>query len=155
MCSKISVRPLVEEDAEVSYTWRNDSRVWKHTKNRPDEIITREIERNWIKKAISDKSAFRYAILFDDNYIGNVQLTDVDHQAKQGEFHIFIGNLDYWGRGIGAEATSLFLKEVKNKLQLEFIYLFVSTKNIAAVKVYKKIGFTFDPVQDEKMVIKL
>ena len=86
---KILIRPLKIEDAEISFKWRNDPEIWKYTGSRPTTEITKEIEFNWLKKSLKDQTKARFAILADDVYVGNVQLTDIILN-ESAEFHIFI-----------------------------------------------------------------
>ena len=139
--SKIYIRPLQHDDAKVSYKWRNDRRIWKHTGSRPDQKITLSKELDWIKGILTKKSEKRFAICISGTheYVGNVQLTDIKN--GRAEFHIFIGEPAYWGKGLGEQATTMILKIAFDKLNLERVYLFVNKDNIGAIKLYKKTGF--------------
>lgn len=135
---QVKLRALTEADALVSYKWRNNPIVWKYTGKRPDQEITPEIELKWIKDVLSRPDEVRYAIIADDSYVGNIQLTNLS--ANDAEFHIFIGETSYWGKGIATKALTVFLDKIK-KLNLKKIYLTVNKDNTAAVKLYKKVGF--------------
>lgn len=137
---KILIRPLTIEDAAVSYKWRNDPEVWKFTGSKPSREITVEIERDWLKNSLADKSKTRFAILVDGEYVGNVQLTDIILN-KTAEFHIFIGNKSFWGKGVAKEATYQLLQYAKEVLKLHSVFLDVNKKNLSAIKSYKKNGF--------------
>ncbi len=151
------LRPLVKEDAQVSYNWRNDSEIWKHTGSRPNILITPQIEETWILEAIARKNEIRFAICIEETneYIGNVQLTKITE--IDAEFHIFIGMKQFWGMNLGQKATLLMLNYGFEKLKLKAIYLFVSKKNGAAISIYKKCGFiSIEENNDNnyKMIIK-
>lgn len=64
-----------------------------------------------------------------------------DIKNKQGEFGIIIGEKDYWGKGVGAEATKLMVDYSFNQIGLERIYLTTSEYNKNAIRLYKKFGF--------------
>lgn len=136
---KVYIRPLKVEDAKISYQWRNDPEIWKFTGSKPDREITYEIEKEWIKKVISDESCRRFAIIADGNYIGNIQLTNI--KDKKAEYHIFIGDKLWWGKGIAHLATYQILHYAKEELQLEEVFLSVREENIAAIKSYIKSSF--------------
>lgn len=144
---------MQETDAMTSWKWRNDPEVWKLTGNRPDRIITPEIEKAWIQDVLNDKSCKRFAICVEktDEYIGNVQLTNITDE--DAEFHIFIGERNYWGKGMGTQATVELITCAKQQLKLKSIYLFVNPDNLSAIKIYKKAGFVH--VNEDKMVLKL
>ncbi|WP_313004344.1 GNAT family N-acetyltransferase [Chryseobacterium gleum] len=135
----VLIRPLQKEDALISYQWRNDPEVWKFTGSRPDIEITKEIESEWIVKVLQDEKSKRFAILCDNEYIGNVHLNNIENNTA--EFHIFIGNKDFWGKGISQLATYQILYYAKEVLKLSEIYLYVKPENIAAVESYKRNNF--------------
>lgn len=141
MQEKIYIRPLRETDAETSYKWRNDDAVWQYTENRPNKHITPETELNWIKDVLKCNNEKRFAICIKetDEYIGNVQLTDIT--GYDAQFHIFIGEKKYWNSGFGTAATSLIVDFAFNELTLQCVYLFVKKDNLPATKSYKKAGF--------------
>lgn len=137
----VNLRPLVIDDSAVSYKWRNDAEVWLHTGNRPDQIITEEIERNWLRGVLERGNELRYAICIKETgqYIGNVQLTNITD--IDAEFHIFIGDKAFWGKGLGTIVTREFLALAFEARKLNNIYLNVKKENIHAVKAYKNAGF--------------
>ncbi|PWN68327.1 GNAT family N-acetyltransferase [Chryseobacterium phosphatilyticum] len=151
----VLIRPLVKEDALTSYHWRNDPEVWKFTGSRPDREITQEIESEWIDRILKDEKSKRFAILCDNQYVGNVQLTNIENTTA--EFHIFIGNKNFWGKGISQLATYQILYYAKEVLKLSEINLHVKPENIAAVKSYKRNNFVVieENSDDIKMSLQL
>jgi RimJ/RimL family protein N-acetyltransferase len=138
--SKVLIRHLTIEDASVSFRWRNDPEIWRYTGNKPDQFVTEEIERNWLAKKLNETNSSRFAIIVDDKYVGNIQITDIIKNYK-GQYHIFIGDKSFWGKGIGMLATAQIIRFAKEKLNLKEIYLIVSPKHIAALNLYEKCGF--------------
>ena len=138
---KIYIRPLKIKDALVSCKWRNNSKIWRLTGSKPNTVITPEIETTWIKDVINRLDQKRFAICIADTneYVGNVQLTSIEN--KKAEFHIFIGETQFWGKGIGYKATKLVLEYGFNKIGLTNVFLSVNEKNKKAIKIYKTIGF--------------
>jgi len=136
---KVLIRPLIIEDAAISYKWRNDPEVWRFTGSRPNQEVTYDIEKQWIEKVIKDETCRRFAIIADEQYIGNIQLTNI----KDGEasYHIFIGEKNWWGKGVSHLATYQILYFAKEVLGLKKIYLSVQKENIAALKSYQRSSF--------------
>ena len=149
---KILIRPLEHNDSEISWKWRNDEEVWKYTGSRPNISVTPEIEREWINKVLNQTSSRRFAITVDDKYVGNIQLTNIT--SENAEYHIFIGDKDYWGKGIGLSATQQIIRFAKNVLKLKQIYLYVKKENENAVKLYQRCGFV-QVSNDIKMILDL
>ncbi len=152
--TKVYIRPLKREDAFISFKWRNDPTVWKYTGRRPDRYITEEIELAWIEKALADATCRRFAICTcdSDKYIGNVQLTDITESSAQ--FHIFIGDRSFWGKGVASQATELLINYIKEHMSVTEVLLSVHPDNTAAQKVYLKNGF--NPIDDKvNMILKI
>ena len=151
----IYIRPLEISDAEVSFRWRNDEEVWRLTQNRPKDQVTAEMELEWIRKVLVRTNEMRFAICLTETneYIGNVQLTDIN--SYQAQFHIFIGNKQYWGKGIGAIATRKMINYGFDELKLQSVYLFVNEENVPAIKAYEKAGFRKISDEEEKGTIRM
>lgn len=149
---KILIRPLEQNDSEISWKWRNDEEVWKYTGNRPNISVTPEIEREWINKVLNQNNSRRFAITVDDKYVGNIQLTNIT--SENAEYHIFIGDKDYWGKGIGFSASQQIIRFAKNVLKLNQVYLYVQKENENAIKLYQRCGFV-QVTNDIKMILDL
>ncbi|MFZ6034775.1 MAG: FkbM family methyltransferase [Patescibacteria group bacterium] len=137
----VKIRPLRLGDHETSWKWRNDKHVWKYTGSRPTKSITIGIEKKWLASALkkSDQKRFAISIGKAGEYIGNAQLTNIT--KKTAQYHIFIGNRKYWGKGIATKVTQQVIDYAFDDLGLNSIYLFVDPKNSPAINVYKKCGF--------------
>lgn len=147
----ILIRPLERNDAKTSFHWRNDPEVWKYTGNKPDRYITEDIEAEWIEKVTNEKNSKRFAIICELQYIGNIQLTNIS--ASNAEFHIFIGNKEFWGKGVSQLATYQILYYAKEVLKISEIYLSVKPDNLAAINSYKRNNFTV--VEENSDVVKM
>ncbi len=75
----------------------------------------------------------------DDQYVGNIQLTGIAN--KEAEYHIFIGEKNYWGKGIAYEATRLIISYAFEKLKLSAVNLKVRKEHERAINLYLKFGF--------------
>jgi RimJ/RimL family protein N-acetyltransferase len=138
---KVIIRELRIEDAEISWRWRNDPEIWKLTGRKWNNHVSPEIEKDWIRMVIKDEKSKRFAICVGNQqrYVGNVQLTNIT--KKDAVFHIFIGEKEYWGKGIALAATKLLIEYAHINLKLDRVILKVNRNNIAALKVYEKVGF--------------
>ena len=85
----VVIRKLVEKDAYTSFKWRNDPDIWKLTINSPNKVITLEDELHWIERVINEEDSERFAIIYNNIYIGNIQLTNI--LDRESFFGIFIG----------------------------------------------------------------
>lgn len=153
--NSVYIRPLVLEDAQTSYKWRNDADIWKYTGFQPDRFISPEIEEQWLKSKLIKNNEKRFAICLADNdqYIGNIQLLNID--GEKACYHIFIGVKDFWGKGISQSATRLILSYAFLELNLNVVLLEVNPLNIPALIVYKKMGFIATGENKEDGFIKM
>ena len=135
----VTIRPLKVEDAYTSVKWRNDPEVFKYTGNIYNHEITIESELEWIKKVISNVNDYRCAILVDNIYVGNIYLTDIHNRI--GNYHIFIGEKDYWGKGVAKMASVQIIEYGFNVLGLNQIKLNVRPANKSALNLYTSLGF--------------
>jgi hypothetical protein len=74
---------------------------------------------------------------------------------RQAEFHLFIGEESYWGKGIGEKATKLILDYAFLTLNLNNIRLDVDKENIPAIKIYTRQGFVGLDSKESYMVMKI
>ena len=154
MNNPVYLRPLEIEDAKISYQWRNDPEIWVYTEFRPAQPgITMEKETEWLRLKLEKLNDKRFAICLKetDQYIGNVQLIDL--KDGEGEFHLFIGERQFWGKGIGKAATQLILETAFSELNLESVFLFAHEDNAAGLSIYKKMGFV--PVSKHHHQLKM
>lgn len=136
---EVTLRSLERDDAYVSVNWRNNPKIWELTLNSPDRFITLEDELAWMDKVLFEQDSHRFAILYDNTYVGNIQLT---HIAEQESFYgIFIGDTRFWGKGIAKKSTNLILQYAFKKLKLKRIKLRVRITHNRAIKLYEHIGF--------------
>lgn len=135
----VRIRPLEEQDAYTSVEWRNDPEIWGFTKFSANREITISDELAWIRGVMADESSRRFAILADESYIGNIYLTDI--KDGTGEYHIFIGDKDYWGKGIARKASQLIIDYGRNVLHLSSIELGAKEANRGAYHLYETLGF--------------
>jgi len=138
--NNVLIRKLTIKDASSSYHWRNDPEIWKFSGTRPNKLITEDIERIWLEEKLIEDSSARFAIIVDNKYVGNIQITDIIERDK-GQYHIFIGEKSYWGKGIAKLATTQIIRFAKEKLNLKQLFLNVNPNHEVAIKLYEKCGF--------------
>lgn len=136
---KVIIRPLKIEDAYTSVKWRNDAEVFKYTGTQYSHIITIEDELKWIKTALSNLSDYRCAIEVDGKYVGNIYLLETS--TRIGHYNIFIGDREYWGKGVAKKASQQIIEIGFTILKLEKIVLRVRILNEKAYLLYKSLGF--------------
>lgn len=141
--AEIYLRPLRMEDAQISWKWRNDPRVWKYTCSRPTCEVTLAMEEAWMRKVLSESNSRRFAICLreGDKYVGNGYVVNIDWERKCGEFAIFLGDVSVWGRGIGTQAN-LELQKAAGACGLREVTARIHVSNPGSLKTVLKAGFS-------------
>lgn len=137
---KIYLKILEEENATNEYcAWLNDYEVNKYLETREATIADL---KKYIKGKLESENCLFFGIFYKENnkHIGNLKL-QLAGEGKTVDYGIIIGDKDYWGRGIGTEATRLVIDFSFNFLKADSIELSVLADNQAAIKVYEKAGF--------------
>jgi len=138
---KIYLRPLTMKDVTEKYCgWLNDPEINKYLETRS---LTLEKLREYVKEKINKQDVLFCGIFDRDTnlHIGNVKLEPLDWINKKTIFGIMIGDRNYWGKGLGTEATKLISDYALNELQMNEVELGVIADNIKACKVYERAGF--------------
>lgn len=142
----------ISDVGDVYCSWLNDPVVNKHLATKSSTLANC---KEFVRKQIDDSCSFFLGIFDKDNdkHIGNVKLEPINFAMKYATFGILIGDVNYWGKGVGAEVTKLIVDFAFNEMGLNKVFLGVKKKNIAALSIYKKVGFT--EVSSENDAIKM
>jgi RimJ/RimL family protein N-acetyltransferase len=100
---------------------------------------------NFINNLIINKTNFWTIKIKDtDKHIGNIKIDPIDFYNGFAELGIMIGAKEEWGKGYAQEAINLVIDYCFNSLKVRKINLGVLSENVAAVKLYLKIGFVIE-----------
>ncbi|MGV8081466.1 MAG: GNAT family N-acetyltransferase [Syntrophales bacterium] len=94
------------------------------------------------RRVLADESQRVYAIMEEDQHIGNGGIKNISLSDRSGEIWIYIGDHDDRGKGAGSRATELLMQEGFRNLGLRSVYVHVADFNERAVCMYRKLGFT-------------
>lgn len=137
----VYIRPLVLDDALITYHWRNNPSIWPYSGLRPDRLITPERETEWLASILEREDEKRFAICLqsNDQLIGCIYLTDIHN--KQAAMRIYFGELKYWGAGRAYRACRLLFDHAFNVLGIEKIFIEINPSNKAAKQLAKQMGY--------------
>jgi RimJ/RimL family protein N-acetyltransferase len=141
MSDDVYIRPLELRDALVSWRWRNNPKLWKYTGAAPDRVITPEIETAWLAGVLQRPDEKRFAVCLreEDRYIGNIYLTGIGEEAAH--IHIFIGEVECWGKGRAYNAACLLLDYAFGILGLKLIQAQIDPGNASSLALGRLMGF--------------
>ena len=145
--SKIKLTVINSSDLPKLYEWKNDFDLCCLIKAHPLPVTYEDIER-WFLNNYSDKNQVLLGIYFNEtNTIkGIVRLMFIDWISAVAEFGIFIGDKNSRGDGIGTEVMRQLIDYAFLSLNLRKVFLKVITENLAAIKLYKSVGFNEEGV---------
>ncbi len=137
------LRPLVRDDLAGNWQrWFNDAEVTRHLYRGVFPTTTEGLAA-FYEEVVQSQNDLVLGICAssDEVHVGNVGLHRIDWVNRSAEFGIVIGEREYWGRGIGAEATRLIVQHGFRRLNLNRIWLGVFADHTAASDMYRKVGF--------------
>jgi RimJ/RimL family protein N-acetyltransferase len=135
--------PVRVEDAEKYFEWVNDLEVSVNLRTYSQQIPF-EIEKEYLEKfAKNQTNDYLFGIIAKDSdlLIGNCVLMNPDFINRNAELGIFVGDKNYWGKGIGTESIMLLLDFGFNVLNLHNIWLSFYDFNTKSKRIYEKCGF--------------
>jgi len=139
---KITYRPLEKKDLILRHRWLNHPEVRKYLGPEVRDGSDLGYHKEWFENYFQNEKSRIFIILVDGEPVGNVGLNDIDDKVdRNGGVHLVIGEPEFWHRGIGKEAMKFLIDYAFNKLRLHKIFLVVAEHNLAAIKLYEKLGF--------------
>ena len=146
----IRIRNLEEKDLSMIFKWLTDDRVTEFYGGR-DVKRTLETVRKYYYE--NDKEiATRLIVEYKGKPIGYVQVCDmldedysIYQYKKTGELVYsmdqFIGEPDYWNKGIGTTFMKMILDYLKDERKAKAVILDPHKNNPRAIRAYEKAGF--------------
>lgn len=136
---KTVVRALEQEDLRTVWRWENDPRVMEHLWVDPTSF--RAVEQ-YFEEKISDNTTKWFLIeeAAGSKPIGVAWYYSL-HGADRCEVGIYLGELEYLGRGYGTDALTTFLRFLFDTKGLHRVGLSVAADNPRAIRAYEKCGF--------------
>jgi len=139
---KLYLRGIEKEDLSGPFfQWMNDEVVTRYLIMGSRPNILQNLE-DWFEELRKKEDEIVFMIMSKSNYeIGYCGLYHVSWISRNAEYRIFIGETDFWNQGYGAEATDLVVSYAFEKLNLNKVWLGVTSENKRATKLYQKCGF--------------
>src|SRR5438552_18222176 len=114
-CAKGSVvllRPLEHADLNERYrNWLNDPEVTRYTETGTFPSTAEDLE-NYYRGVTGSKNDVMLAVVDKKSgrHVGNVKLGPIHWVHRCATFGILIGEREFWGKGVGLEATRLMVE---------------------------------------------
>ena len=140
--TRVYLRALEPDDYKTSIQWRNDADVTSQLGG-GKIYVSESSEKKWVEAAIADTHNIRLAVCLKENnqYIGNVYITDINTLNRSGNSHILIGDKSCWGKGLSTEAYLLLLEYAFEERGMHRLVAHVLEENAASIALHKKCGY--------------
>lgn len=136
---KITIRKFERDDIPKKVEWINnpENNQFLHY-DIPIEIGKTQ---RWFDNNIGRTDRYDAVIEADGIPCGTIGLLNIDSKNSKAEYYIAMGETSLKGKGVSPKASKLILEYAFNELGLNKIYLFTETENIAAQRLFEKVGF--------------
>lgn len=152
MCNDITIRKFEYGDIPSKINWINnpDNNKFLHYE------LPLEFDKTcmWFDKIQSRTDRYDAVIEVDGKAVGLIGLLSIDHKNKKAEYYVAMGEGTYKGKGIATKASALLLDYAFSVLKLEKVYLYTETENVAAQRLFRKIGFREEGILKKDLFIK-
>ncbi|QCX00288.1 GNAT family N-acetyltransferase [Aggregatimonas sangjinii] len=138
------LRALEMADLNFLYELENDSSIWEISGTVTP--YSKHVLRKYLENAhrdIYDVKQLRLVIcLAGGQVVGLIDLFDFDPKNRRAGIGIVIMKGDERDKGVGGEALTLLMHYAFSTLDVRQLYANVGVGNMAAVHLFKKLGFT-------------
>lgn len=135
------LRTLTQSDVKEKYiAWLNDYEIMKYTEQKYFDHSFSSVSE-FITQKYDSNNDLLFGIFFNNEHIGNIKLGPIRWENKSAEVSYFIGDKNYWERGIASKCVNSVVKYGVEVLFLEKINAGYYELNIGSAKVLKKCGF--------------
>ena len=147
---KIRIRTMASDDAVVLLKWMTDMRVLEFYEGRDKRYTPELIQEDFFRRDEEDDGNVIKAILeYDGKPIGYGQIYSITGEAyeeygyenrNETVYGIdqFIGEPDYWNRGIGTEYLKLVLKFLREEKRADAVILDPHQDNARAIRCARR-----------------
>lgn len=168
---KISFKKLQLKDLPLMYEWQNQPFV-KEWYSRDEDTSLKGINERYIPRIEGKKPIDCFIVYYEKTPVGFMQtykIDDIPDYAQKlemdtsgyGAVDLFIGNKDFFGKGLGNKMLRKFISEVTLKLEgVTKVLIGPEPGNFRAIKSYEKAGFKYfkmvnipDEKKDEYLMI--
>ena len=141
---EITIRKFEKTDIPKKVEWINnpENNQFLHY----DIPICVEKTEKWFDSHLGENTRYDAIIEADGFSVGTIGLLEIDRKNSKAEYYIAMGETAYKGKGVAKEASRLIIEYGFEKLGLNRIYLFTEVENVAAQKLFEKVGFVKEGV---------
>jgi len=143
----IKVRLLEEKDSHLLVKWLSDPSVLEFYEGRDNLFDLAKVKSVFYG---SDDNEVKCIVEYANKAIGYVQFYQLDDETKKEYGYVhkkvygtdqFIGEVDYWNKGIGTLLVRAMTKFLLEHEKADIVVMDPQARNTRAIKCYEKCGF--------------
>ncbi|MBU1142742.1 MAG: GNAT family N-acetyltransferase [Firmicutes bacterium] len=141
---RINLIPMNDEIFQLTLGWINQPELRDFTNSR---FPVNEYEhKNWFEKKANEKYLKIYGIFekTSNKVIGIVGLNEYDPFNRTAYPYIYIGEQTNQAKGIGTESFNLFIKFLKEEMNVRRVYGFLFEYNKSSLSMLQKCGYKLE-----------
>ena len=137
----IFVRVISKKDVSLTYlNWLKNDEIMKFTEqNKKNHTLESTIK--FVEEKFQSKFDFLFGIFLNNNHLGNIKLGPIDWAKGEAQISFFLGEKNFWGKGIMFKVIKKLLSFAFQTLRLTEIKAGYDKKNIASAKIFEKCNF--------------
>lgn len=145
---EIKVRQLQQEDKHLLVKWLSNPAVLEYFEGRDHPFDLDKVNKEFYD---GDNEVSRFIFEYEEKEIGYIQFYQVndntssikDYDEEETVFGIdqFIGETEYWNRGVGTLLVKSMILYLIGQKQANRVIMDPQITNIRALKCYEKCGF--------------
>ena len=149
----ISFKRLQLSDLPLICRWLNEPHVHEWYDDDKENTLE-DVTTRYGPEVRGEEPTDGYLAFYEDKPVGYIQMCKVHDYPEFGPFlgydnatagvDLFIGEIDYMGKGLGNLMLKKFLKEIVfSRDDIQTCIIDPDPANIRAIKSYEKAGFTY------------
>ena len=146
---ELTVRKLQADDGELLAKWLSDPKVLEYYEGRDRAFGIKEVKRTFYNR---EHGVQRCIIEYEGTTIGYIQYYPLDEETRNVYRYSddqrtiygtdqFIGETDYWNRGIGSHIVQSMTEFLVQRLNADTVVMDPQAWNERAIRCYEKCGF--------------
>ncbi|OPJ64124.1 GNAT family N-acetyltransferase [Clostridium oryzae] len=152
----LSIRRMLNcnEDYSLLAKWLSDPAVLEYYEGKNNPFDLEKVIKKWGPRVRGEKAVIRCILEYKERAVGYIQYyrtNSDDYELKEKinldtyklpfGIDLFIGEIDYWNRGLGTKFIKMFVKYLFDNEKADIILIDPQTWNKRAIRCYEKAGF--------------
>lgn len=140
--SKIKFRKIILSDLILLKMWRNSSDIFPY--NTQYSLLNMENQKKWFSEQKKSNENKMFMVIFNNQPIGICGLIHFDHENKNADVAIIIGETQFHGQGIGKNVLLKLITYGFKKLNLNRIGAEIFEYNKISENLFCNLNFIFE-----------